>query len=119
MEVHWSILYRDYTEEEIHHYAPTDGGVYLLWVRMKSRKWKCFFVGSADNIEESLLRHISPDEPNEDLREQLTDFVCGFEYARVDDSGMRKRVEKFLYDHFRPEFNTVDPGGEPLAVNVP
>ena len=119
MKLFWSAFYRDYNEDEVHQFVPRDGGVYLLWVRMKSRKWRCFYVGSAGNMEERLLHHLSPDEDNVALREQLTDFVCGFEYARVEGEEERRRIEKFLYDRFRPELNPADPGGVPLEVNAP
>lgn len=119
MKLHWSAFYRDLTEDEIRQYAPVEGGVYLLWVRMKNRKWRCFFVGSAPNIEEALLRHLSADEENEALRDQVTNFLCGFEYARVDGEEERGRIEKYLYDRYQPDLNTVDPGGDPLKVNAP
>ncbi len=119
MKLFWSAFYRDYTEDEVRQFVPREGGVYLLWVRMKSRKWRCFFVGSADNLEEKLLHHLSPEEENAALREQLCDFVCGFEYARVEDAGERNRIEKYLYDRYEPDLNPSDPGGVPLEVNAP
>ncbi len=119
VELYWSAFYRDYTEEEIHQFAPREGGVYLLWVRTKSRKWRCFYVGASDNIESALLRHLSPEEENTAMREQLTEFVCGFEYARVAGEEERKGIVKFLYDRYKPDLNPTDPGGVPIKVNAP
>ena len=119
MELYWSAFYRDYTEEEVHHFAPREGGVYLLWVRTKSRKWRCFYVGESENVEEALLRHLSPEEENVALREQLREFVCGFEFARVAGAEERGRIVKYLYDRYHPDLNVADPGGVPLEVNAP
>jgi hypothetical protein len=41
------------------------------------------------------------------------------EYAKVDRRSDRDQIEKFLCDHYRPECNTVDPGGAPIVVNLP
>ncbi len=119
MNVHWSAFHRDFTENEVHEYVPREGGVYLLWVRMKSRKWRCFFAGAADNLEERLLQHLSPKEENRCIAEQVSDYVCGFEYARVDGPRERQGVLKFLYDRYLPDCCAEDPGGTPLKVNPP
>ncbi len=119
MKLHWSAFHRDYTEREVREYVPTGGGVYLLWVRMKSRKWRCFFAGSAANLEERLLQHLSPEEENACIAEQVGEFVCGFEFARIEDPEQRRGVLKFLYDRYRPDCCPEDPGGAPVAVNPP
>jgi len=43
----------------------------------------------------------------------------GLEYARVGKRGNRDGIEKFLYDHYKPECNKNDPGGTPIEVNLP
>jgi len=35
--------------------------------------------------------------------------ICGVEYAKVDRQDDRDGIEKFLYDHYRPECNEVNP----------
>ncbi len=114
----WSNLH-DLTEENILKYATTDAGVYLLWLKIKHGKWRCYYVGQADNIEERLLRHISMNEDNSGIRRHIRENVSGFEYAKVAKESDREGIEKFLYDHFHPECNQADPGGNPIEVNLP
>jgi hypothetical protein len=66
-----------------------------------------------------MFDHLSPKEPNRGIRAHVRDHICGVEYAKVERRGDRDGIEKFLYDHFRPECNAVDPGGAPIAVNLP
>ncbi len=79
----------------------------------------CFYVGQAANLENRLCDHLSDDEENECLRKNVKDYICGFEYAKIGRQTDRDGVEKYLYDHYRPECNEVDPGGKPIAVNLP
>jgi hypothetical protein len=45
--------------------------------------------------------------------------ICGLEYVKVGRQSDRDGIAKFLYDHYRPECNGVDPGGAPVEVNPP
>lgn len=117
--INWSSFHTPYTEAEVKKYVPTDAGVYLLWVQLKNEKWKCFYTGQAKNLESRLLDHLSDDEPNECIKDNVKKYVCGFEYAKVSTQSERDRIEKFLYDHYSPECNNQDPGGTPLEVNLP
>ncbi len=119
MKIHWSAFHRDFTVDEVREYVPTEGGVYLLWVRMKNRKWRCFYLGEADHLEKRLLKHLSGEEENTCIAEQVAEFLCGFEYARVDDPETRKGIVKFLYNRYQPHCCNGDPGGEPIKVNPP
>lgn len=119
MEITWSSFYSSYTNDDVKRYVPKEGGVYLLWVKLKSGKWRCFYVGKANNLEERLLGHLSSVEENDCLREKVSKYVCGFEYAKVAYQDSRDGIEKFLYDYYQPECNQVDPGGKPIEVNLP
>jgi len=118
MKIQWSTFQR-LTEENIEKYVPTSAGVYLLWVKLKSGKWRCYYVGQAKNLEERLLAHISTSEPNKCIKNKVSKYICGYEYARVGKYGDREGIEKFLYDHYKPECNQIDPGGTPMEVNLP
>lgn len=99
-------------------YAPTSAGVYLLWVKYKSGQWECFYIGQASNLEDRLLDHLSDEEENNCIKENVK-YRSGFHYAKVGRESDRDGIEKYLYDHYSPECNKVDPGGTPIRVNLP
>ena len=119
MKVTWSGIFSPYDENTVKRFAPTSGGVYLLSVKLKNGKWKCFYVGKAANLRERLLDHLSEGEENECIKKKVTDYICGFEFAEVSREIDRKGIEKFLYDRIKPECNQVDPGGSSIEVNLP
>ena len=120
MKINWSAFHDKYDEENVRKYTPTKPGVYLLWVKLKEgNKWKCFYCGLADNLEDRLLDHLSDSEKNERIKEEVKKYVCGFEWAEVAKQSDREGIEKFLYDHYKPECNKVDPGGTPTEINLP
>ena len=118
MKIDWSFFQR-LTEDNINKYVTTSAGVYLLWVQLKSDKWKCYYVGQAQNLEERLLAHISSNEPNNCIKENVSKYISGYELAKVGKQSDRDGIEKFLYDQFNPECNKSDPGGTPIQVNLP
>lgn len=119
MQITWSSFYSSYTETGVKHSVPANAGVYLLWVKLESGKWRCFYVGRAADLEDRLLDHLSDDEENECIKDNVTNYTCGFEYAKASRQADRAGIEKFLYDHYKPECNEVDPGGTPIEVNLP
>jgi excinuclease UvrABC nuclease subunit len=119
MEISWSNFHGTYTESEVKTYVPTDAGVYLLWVKLKNDKWRCFYAGQANNLETRLLEHLGDSEENECIKTNVSKYICGFEYATVSLQKDRDGIEKFLYDHYGPECNVNDPGGTPISVNLP
>ncbi len=118
MQVEWS-TFRLLTEENVNAYVPRDAGLYLLWVKLKNDKWRCYYVGQADDLERRLLQHLSPDEENKCIKDNAQNYISGYEYARITRQGDRDGVEKFLYDHCKPECNVVNPSGTPIPVNLP
>lgn len=119
MQITWSSFHEKYSDQEVNTYVPTDAGVYLLWVKLKNGKWRCFYVGQARDLERRLLDHLSDDEENPCLKKHVAEYKCGFEYAEVPLQKDRDGIEKYLYDHYGPECNQIDPGGNPITVNLP
>lgn len=119
MKVIWSGFFTPYDSEQVKNNATTPAGVYLLWVKLKNDKWRCFYAGQASNIYGRLQDHLSDEEDNECIKNNVSEFICGFEYADLTKQSSRDGIEKFLYDHYNPECNKIDPGGAPIAVNLP
>ena len=118
MNIKWSDFIR-LTKDNVRKVVPTSPGVYLLWVQLKSEKWRCYYVGRAANLEERLLSHLSSKEPNDCIKDNVRDHISGLEYAKVAAKSDREGIEKYLYDYFSPECNEIDPGGKPISVNIP
>lgn len=119
MQITWSPFHSPYTKSEVKKYVPAKAGVYVLWVKLKNGKWRCFYVGQASDLRDRLLDHLSDDEENDCIKNNVTKFNCGFEYAKVSKQSDRDGIEKFLYDHFKHECNKIDPGGSAIEVNLP
>jgi len=118
MNVKWSSFLR-LTEENVQRFVPNSAGVYLLWVRLKNEKWRCYYVGQCVNLEDRLLEHLSASEPNSCIKNNVQKYISGFEYAKVERKRDRDGIEKFLYDYYSLECNKKDPGGVPISVNLP
>ena len=114
----WSAFHTPYNEEEVKKYVPTSGGVYTLWVKYQSGKWKCYYVGKADNLEARLLAHLDSHEPNTCIKNNVK-YTCGFSWIDITTEDERSGAEKYLYDTLEPECNEIDPGGEPLRITLP
>lgn len=119
MKITWSSFHENYTEDVVRRYVSTGGGVYLLWVKLKTGKWRCFYTGRASNLESRLLAHLSSKEPDTCIKTNIAKYICGFEYAKLKTQSDRKGIEKFLYDQYKPECNDLDPGGTAITVNLP
>jgi excinuclease UvrABC nuclease subunit len=87
-------------------------------VNYKSGKWVCYYVGKAEDLESRLLDHLSSNEPNFCIKENIK-YKCGFMWLSITTDSERSGAEKFLYDTLKPECNQKDPGGSPLRVTPP
>lgn len=114
----WSVFCTPYDEAQVRMSAPTEPGVYVLWVRREDGGWSLFYVGKADNLESRLLNHLSDNEPNSCIKRNVQD-TCGFRWIAVTMENERSGAEKYLYDVIKPECNLADPDGTPLKIPLP
>jgi len=120
MDVKWLTFRTPYNESKVKRYVPITPGIYLLWVKLKGgKKWRCFYVGKAKNLEKRLLEHLSDTEENKCIKNNTSNYICGFECTKVANQSDRDGIEKYLYNHYKPKCNKEDPGGEPIKVNLP
>lgn len=86
-------------------------GVFRISERESDGKYYVIFVGSALNIKETLLKIISEENKNIDLKNYLkhdsTEF--SFRYAEIEDEGIRKAGAKQLFKHYVPKYNSKEP----------
>lgn len=120
MQITWSGFYSNYTESTVKNNVPEKAGIYLLWVKLTNGKWRCFYVGQADNLKTRLLQHLSDNEKNECIKTKVSKYTCGFEFALVGKQTDRDGIEKYLYDYYKPECNKISPPDvDPIEVNLP
>jgi len=118
MKLDWR-TFQTLTEDNIRKSVTTSSGIYLLWVKLENGKWRCYYIGIAENLEQRLLDHLSTSETNACIKEHVTKHTSCYEYAEVSKQSDHDGAEKFLYDHFKPECNRLDPGGTAIEVNIP
>ena len=118
MNIEWS-SFSKLTEDNILSEVPTSAGIYLLWIQLINEEWDCYYVGQSKNLEQRLLSHMSDDEPNECMKNNVHNHISGCEYAEVGRQDDRDGIEKYLYEQYSPECNERDPGGTPIQVNLP
>ncbi len=119
MNLNWQ-THQPYTQTTVSNFAPEKAGVYILWVQLMSNSWKCFYVGQADNLKKRLLEHLSSNEDNPCIKNKVSKFVCGFSFALVPRQDDRDEIEKYLYEHYKPECNRISPPDvKPIIVNLP
>lgn len=100
--------------------VPEKKGVYLLWTKESNEK-KISYIGKAKNLKERFLQHLSPEETNNLIKNNLNN-ICNFSYAEVKKKKDRKGIELHLYNKFRPKFNQISPekdGVNQIEVNIP
>ena len=120
MQVIWATFQEELNEGNVRKNVPEVAGVYLLWVKLKNEKWKCYYVGKAENLQARLLEHCNVNEQNDCIKNNVQNHISGYEFANVSKQSDRDGIEKFLYDHYeKPECNKQDPGGSPISVNPP
>lgn len=114
----WSNFYISYIEVNIIRYVPRSAGVYSLWVHYTNGKWRCFYVGKADNLKSCLLDHLKSEEPNMCIEKKVK-HKCGFMWIEVTTGEERSGAEKYLYESLKLECKQNDPGGKPLKIPLP
>jgi len=116
MFLNWSKFYTPYKERYIKNRVPAVPGIYTIYVLMENQKWDCFFVGNTDNLHQTLMHHLNGEE-NPKIKENIKEYICGFEFAPLEGVEERASASKYLFDKLKPDCME-DPGGEGKRVNI-
>ena len=115
--VSWSGNWWLLSEENVRRFVPTSAGVYVL--RDRGERKSVVYVGQAENLEQRLLQHLAPNEPNKCIRDRARSGL-EMRWALVALQSDRDCIERALYDHYnKPVCNEKTPPGAPCAVNFP
>lgn len=117
MKITWS-EFKELTELGLKD-VPNNPGVYLLWVKLENGNWRCYYIGQAQYLGNRLSQHLSKDEENLCVKNHISKHTNGFEYAVVANQSERDGIERYLYDHFKPECGEKCPDCKPIVVNLP
>jgi len=101
MKISWSSFHSTYDERTVKRHVPAEAGTYLLWVKLKEgKKWRCFYVGQARNLEARLLQHLSSKEDNDCLRKKASGVRSCFVHRNLPSNRIpvqfRGRTPQFL-----------------------
>lgn len=109
IEINWEgiIAY----EEDNDYRIPEDGGVYEILVIQDDSKYSRKYVGKTDDLKRRYLEHLSDDEDNEDMKNGLKNYECGFDFALIDNEDDRLDAEQGLYDKYEYKWNNQRPEG--------
>ena len=116
MYLNWSKFYTPYKERYVKNKVPAVPGVYTMYVLMENQKWDCFFVGNTENLHDTMMHFLNGTE-NPKIQENIQDYICGFEFAPLENLDERIAATKYLYDRLQPDCME-DPGGKGVKVNV-
>ncbi len=96
-----------YNEGSVRKNAPEDPGVYRLSYLSNDGERYVFYVGQAKNLEERLLDHLRPSDPNSCIRGFLSGkFECFFRFQVIWTASERDRIETEEIDRYKPRCNS-------------
>ena len=94
-------------------------GNYIILVKLKNGNYRSIYVGKTTCLEERLLAHLSPEEPNACLRKHVKEHILGIRYCYIASEEDRKNVENTIYNHYNRECNEKEPEGKIIDINFP
>lgn len=117
IDVYWSGV-EEYIEENGKN-IPEDSGVYEILVKNKNTgKYMRHYIGQADDLRERYYEHLSDNEENEGISGGVSKWVCGFDFALIDDEDDRKDAEKGLYEKHDYKWNEIEPEGSGRSHDI-
>lgn len=97
---------------------PNFPGVYRLSYRDDNGSIYVFYVGQAENLRDRINQHLSVNEENIGIKSKLSNRTCYMRYARVNNPSVRNGAELFLYHHYSPSANLIEPTGPTININT-
>ena len=116
MFVKWSKFYPNYDRFNININVPNKSGVYLIWVKLMNGNWRCIYADKAQNLRSEMISQFNHDSL---LRTNLDKFICGFEFAIIEEISLLSGICRYLYDSYKPECNIDITKSNPIFINLP
>ncbi len=118
--VNWSLFHTNFWESYIKINVPQEAGLYLIWLKLHDSTWSCIYVGHSIDIRAQLIQHLKQSSQNYCLRDNLMNYVCGFEFALVKSKEEREGMEKFLIEFYSPTCNQkYNSNSLSIEINLP
>ncbi len=109
IKINWNGVI-SYKEENINR-IPESPGVYEILTKNDNGKWDRRYVGSCDDFRRRFTEHLSDEEENENIRNGLKEYTCGFDYAVIENEDDYLDAEQGLYDKHEYGWNKNRPEG--------
>ena len=118
LHLDWKGYYR-YNSVNVNSYTSETSGVYKLSVKLKNGNLKPFYIGQASDLKKRLNEHLSVNEKNDCIKENVSKYECRFKFARLSLQGNRDGAERALYIRYKPECNDPNaiPNGPIIDIN--
>lgn len=117
LKVIWSNLI-NLDEGNIDKGVDNKAGIYRLSVKFKDGKYNIFYVGSANDLNRRLKEHLSDNEENRCIRDNVKNYIMAFRFAYIPEKNIREGAERFMYDHYKPSCNEIEPPSSPVEINI-
>ncbi len=118
MKIEWQGRF-EYNEQLVKKMIMKKGGNYIILVKLKNNNYRPIYVGKTACLEERLLAHLSPEEPNTCLRKHVKEHNLGIRYCYIGSEEDRKNIEYTLYNNYNLECNEKEPEGKIIDINFP
>jgi excinuclease UvrABC nuclease subunit len=109
ISINWSKISK-YLETDAN-LIPMESGIYEILVLQTDGKYARRYVGIAEDLRKRFIEHLSKLEENENIKDGLHNYICGFDYALADSELVRKDAELGLFNKYQYGWNKVRPEG--------
>lgn len=99
---------------------PKRPGVYVISCKCKDGNDHAIYVGQSIDLQGRIKEHWSESESNKDLKSAISKYPgsMGAYYAEAG-KGDLDGIERYLFDHFEPQFTDRAPQEDPIVVILP
>lgn len=95
-----------FDETNVRRYAPLEPGVYRLMYRDAAGRLIAFYIGKSDvSLEDRLLCHLQPSQPNACIKLTLLARRCFFDFVVITSKPHRDAFELEEIRRFDPQCN--------------
>jgi len=116
INISWSSV-RNYLETDAD-MVPVKSGIYEILVLQNDGKYTRKYVGIAEDLRKRFIEHLSKFEENENIKNGLHDYICGFDYSLTDSELIRKDAELGLFEKYQYVWNKARPEGSGYYSNI-
>lgn len=99
---------------------PEKPGVYLIVTKCTDNKKRVIYSGQSTNLYDRIPDHWCDSEANKQLKDAIQNHTSAINvFYAVTSMSILDETEKYLFDHFKPQFQDRAPEVEPVSCSLP